>query len=285
MKRLTCNVGDKFGRWTVVEMLGVIRHGNTRRTCVAVRCECGAEAVRPITELSRSKSCGCLGADVTRERQAINGGDTRTHGMTKTREYTSWYAAIMRCTNEHDTNWKHYGGRGITMCAGWSGSFAEFFADMGRRPENTSIDRIDNDKGYWCGRCFECVSLGRAANCRWATPSEQARNTRATRLLTHNGQTMPLPDWARVIGVHPVTLINRLRRGWQLNEALSVPKCAPGLAKSPRASRVVEWNGRTIGATRLAREIGMRPRLLVRRLAAGWTVSDAISRPVRNVGT
>lgn len=88
------------------------------------------------------------------------------------------------------------------MCERWS-SFESFLADMGRAPSTKhSIERIDNNAGY------------APENCRWATASEQARNTRRTRLLTINGETMCLKDWAARIGINEMSLRGRIRRGW-----------------------------------------------------------------------
>lgn len=89
----------------------------------------------------------------------------QTHGCYGTRTYSSWQAMRYRCSNPNNRNYKRYGGRGITVCDRWN-DFVNFLADMGERPEGTSIDRINNDKGYY------------PDNCQWATPKQQANNRR-----------------------------------------------------------------------------------------------------------
>lgn len=88
------------------------------------------------------------------------------HGMTKTPEYLSWCSMKSRCYNQNAVGFKLWGGRGITVCDRWASSFENFLADMGPRPKGTSLDRINNDGNYEPG------------NCRWATRSEQRRNSR-----------------------------------------------------------------------------------------------------------
>jgi hypothetical protein len=83
--------------------------------------------------------------------------------------YTTWALMRSRCRNPRDPSWENYGGRGITVCERWN-SFPNFLADMGEKPSlQHTLDRVDNEGNYEPG------------NCRWATRSEQIRNSRRRR--------------------------------------------------------------------------------------------------------
>lgn len=84
--------------------------------------------------------------------------------------FNAWSGAIDRCHNPENKSFNDYGGRGIEVCERWRNSFDAFVADMGVRPEGTSIDRIDVNQGY------------SPDNCRWADRFVQARNKRNTKL-------------------------------------------------------------------------------------------------------
>ncbi|HBG49462.1 MAG TPA: AP2 domain-containing protein [Cyanobacteria bacterium UBA9971] len=90
---------------------------------------------------------------------------TIKHGMCKTKEYYTWRNIINRCLYKDGINYPDYGGKGITICDEWKNSFMKFVNDVGLCPDDkSSLDRIENTKGYY------------KENCRWATCSEQAMN-------------------------------------------------------------------------------------------------------------
>lgn len=117
--------------------------------------------------------------------------------MHKTPEYSSWESMIQRCNNQNNRAFKDYGGRGITVCKRWL-KFENFYADMGARPPQHSLERIDNNKGYT------------PTNARWATRSEQQRNRRTNRLVTIDGRLMTIAAAAELIGVKYMTAYHRL---------------------------------------------------------------------------
>lgn len=114
------------------------------------------------------------------------------------RTWMSWISMIQRCYTPTNRYYKDYGGRGIKVCSQWINNLDQFIADMGYRPENRTIDRIDNS-GDYC-----------ASNCKWSTHVEQANNRRNNHLVTFNNKTMTISQWAREIKIKPDTLFHRI---------------------------------------------------------------------------
>ena len=134
------------------------------------------------------------------------------HGMSYSKEHNTWKGIKARCYIESATGYKNYGGRGITVCKRWRIDFLNFFNDMGKCPEGFSLERTNNNKGY------------SKANCKWATKSEQVRNKRNTVKLTFKGESLIIPDWAKIIGIDANTLYRRRLRGWTTKEILTIKK-------------------------------------------------------------
>lgn len=186
-------IGQTFGKLTVVERAESGKRGQSRWRC---RCECGKTTMSWANGLKRGRvlSCGCGRAK---------------HGHAGTPEYQAWANMNHRCYDLTIPDYVNYGARGIKVCDRWRNSVDAFVVDMGPRPPGTTLDRIDNSKGYEPG------------NCRWATRTEQNRNRRSVRAITFMGRTQLLSDWAAELGLNASTISMRLDAyGWTLERAL-----------------------------------------------------------------
>lgn len=193
MGRIVDLSGRTFGRLLVLGRDGAGVGGHVIWRC---RCECGSTISAWGIALRRgaTKSCGCLRSEVSRSANT-------THGLSSSSEYHIWRTMLARCTNPKTSSYQHYGGKGVSVCPRWM-SFENFYADMGARPSSGhSIDRIDNDGNY------------QPDNCRWATMSQQARNTRRQR---NDGWCIEKVGGSYVVRVTPLggvqTYIGSFRR-------------------------------------------------------------------------
>lgn len=194
--------GKKFGRLTVIEQQGINKNRKALWLCV---CDCGNSVVLASTALvsNNAKSCGCLRKEKTSER-------VKTHGLSKTRIYTTWSHMKDRCYNPNDAKYKNYGERGITICDEWKDNFQSFFkwSIENGYADNLTIDRIDVNGNY------------EPSNCRWATAEMQASNRRTSHLITHNGKTQTMKQWANELGIKYSTLAARINvYKWDIEKA------------------------------------------------------------------
>lgn len=127
-----------------------------------------------------------------------------------------------RCLNPRSTQYAWYGGKGISVCQRWL-SFENFFADMGERPEGTTLDRKDSRGNYEPG------------NCRWLEAEKQQDNRTNSRVLVIEGVKMTLPAAARQYGISQKNLRNRIDLlGYSHDEAVMKPVGAQGRRSSTK---------------------------------------------------
>jgi hypothetical protein len=128
-------------------------------------------------------------------------------------EYNAWSNMKTRCYNSNYYLYHRYGGRGIIVCDEWKDSFDLFLKDMGARPSTKhSIDRKDNDGNY------------EPSNCRWATPEEQANNTRSNKIIEVDGVKNTLAEWCRIYNQNYSMVQKRLSDGMEAKKALTSKK-------------------------------------------------------------
>lgn len=160
-------LGLRFGRLKIVARTGTpVRGADGRRTAVWCRCDCGNEKITFLTYLTKghNRSCGCIPT----YRVCGPAHPSYKHGHSHSRTMNSFESMRARCCHKHHRAWKDYGGRGIRICKRWTGKrgFLNFLADMGKRPEGKSLDRIRVNGNYT------------PANCKWSTRSQQSTNQR-----------------------------------------------------------------------------------------------------------
>lgn len=167
-------------------------------------CRCGTEKDVRDSEIRRngSLSCGCYNREVS-----------STHHSSKTHLYEIWHGMRQRCNNPESKDAANYYNRNIRVCDEWNNNFESFqqWALANGYSDDLTIDRIDVNGNY------------SPDNCRWATPSQQARNTRFNHFLEFNGKRQTIADWADELGMDYYTLAKRVEKQWPVERALTQP--------------------------------------------------------------
>ena len=180
------------------------------------------------------------------------------------RERSAFRVMRRRCLEPQFKDFWRYGGAGVSISPRWLHDFAQFMDDMGSAPTGAHwLGRLDVTGDYtpenttWTTHdpqirrrqyCHQVEDAGQTM-----TPAEAARlpgqptgnsvlhraqagysldlhmpriDKRST-WLTYQGETLPLPEWARRIGLPRHTLWRRIKQGWPIERALTTPKQLP----------------------------------------------------------
>lgn len=186
----------------------------------------------------------------------------QTERRVKSRGYVAWVNMRQRCRNPHLKDFASYGKRGLAFDRRWE-SFEAFSADMGEPPPGMTLERRDTMGDYG------------PTNCQWATRGDQALKKRTCVRYTFQGRSLTLPEWARELGVHRITLLKRLQGGMPIDVAFTTA-VAP---RAPRTSTQYEFQGQSHTLAEWSRATGIPRLTLLKRLTLGWSVPLTLTTP------
>lgn len=204
MSKLNIKKGSVFNMLTVIEETDMIElpSGQKNRAFLC-KCKCGNKKVVRLSHLCRGriKSCGCL-RGVKHEKKDV-------------KLYNSYRAMKNRCSKNYSEKHLYY-DRGISVCEEWKKDFSLFrsWAKENGFKEGLTIDRIDNDKGYF------------PENCRWVTQLVNCNNRRNTVMVCHNGENVSLSLLLHELNRHEdyELIYSRIKRGWSFDKAFNKPR-------------------------------------------------------------
>lgn len=203
--------GRRFGRLVVLDFVETRPKYQHMWLC---QCDCGNQKIVSRSNLGRGVvSCGCKRLE-DREKHKFK----PKHGQSKSRLYGVWGSMVDRCINPNANEYENYGGRGITVCNEWRNDYVAFAEwamangyDEKSDRSHSLLDRIDVNGNY------------EPSNCRFVTMKAQSRNKRSNVLITYNGETHCLSEWAEIAGIRYGTFLKRLYAGWSMEDAMNKP--------------------------------------------------------------
>lgn len=200
-------IGDRYGKLVILEAK---REGQN----IICKCRCDCGCIKDNVRLGNMrtghvKSCG------NHYREFA----TRTHGMSNSRIYRIYRKMLNRCYREQDESYKYYGAEGVRVCDEWRNDPAEFikWAMDNGYDDKLTIDRINTDGNY------------EPNNCRWITMHEQCLNRKSNVYLEYRGEIKTISEWAETLNMNRHLIDDRLKRGWTVDDTLSLPKMTNGI--------------------------------------------------------
>lgn len=248
--RIKDMAGKKIGRLTVVAQAGNEKGGGAKWLC---KCECGNETIVRGADLRKehTKSCGCIHSEGVAKRN-------RKHGRTKHPLYRIWSAMKQRCYYKGSVGYSNYGGRGIQICDEWLDDFQAFYdwATANGYQDGLTIERKDYNGNY------------EPSNCCWATKTEQANNTRLNIRVTVKGETHTVAEWAKITGEKPAKIADRLRRGYEPEQAI---------LKANNNLHLITVGGETHTIKEWGEINNINASTILHRLKRGWSEERAVT--------
>lgn len=178
------------------------------------------------------------------------------HGLTNSRLYNIWDSMKQRCSNSNRKDYDNYGGKGIKVCDEWL-DFISFrdWAFMNGYKDNLTIERKDFTQNY------------QANNCEWITIQDQARNKSQNRLITINGETKIIAEWAEIAGISPKALRYRIESKWSEDDLLlPVGVQYKYYTIEGETKRIGQWS----------KEYGLQNSTIIKRIKEGKNTKEEI---------
>ena len=226
--------GQVFSELTVIKSLGKST-GSTKYECL---CSCGNVVSirgRNLTT-KKTRSCGCM-------TSKYKGIVSTKHGLADTRTYRIWKGMMARCYNKSHIHYKYYGGAGVDVCDGWltPEGFYNYWGDIDKP---LSIDRKENDRGYY------------PDNCKLSTPKEQANNRKSNVII--NGLT--LSQIAEKFNISYAVISKRVASGKSFEKITN---------KHIMTYKLVMHEGKEVNLSQLSRLTGIKYSTLMSRYNKG----------------